>query len=182
MTGNQSPADKKKGLGRALKWLAIAVGAISFAFVIVVIVSLATETAPSEPKEAAVAESGSEEEVAESVATEPESVSDLYFDELRNNWGFMSAEEWEAYIEPLAGQRVSWSGWVMDNSTPGELWIDMDAPDDADDLLEVILAIPAEDAALYSYDQEIAFEGDLVSFSDTIATLDVRLTNVAILP
>ena len=114
----------------------------------------------------------------------PKPIAKLTFGEIRANKESMTDAQWDNYCKPLIGQRVQWTGWVdeaKDKGNHGELWIDMDSPDEVLSLQDLYFDVPKEDVLKYNKDQKVTFEGDINSISTFLTSLQIRMEDVLVI-
>jgi len=112
----------------------------------------------------------------------PKPIADLDFFEIRDQNSKLTEAQWEAYIKPLIGQRVRWTGYVTeveDKGSKGYLWLDMDPPGSLS-VQDLYLDIPKEDILKYNKDQKITFEGDLERIGTFLGSMQITFKDAVI--
>ena len=87
--------------------------------------------------------------------------------------------QWSDFTKPLKGQRVQWSGWIVEarQKTFGgyEVWIDMDPPNTPLSVQDVSFDVTAEVARSLSKGQRVAFTGTITSIVDVFSSCQINL-------
>ena len=164
------------------KW-AIGIGVCFALFV----VGVATTDTPS----ASVAEKSNTEVKVENVtpnkAVEKKEVvkevlpiTDLDFFEVRKNLESMTEAQWKNYIMDVEGKRIHWTGYVDEVEDNGEIWIDMDAPDELS-VQDMYISVPKEDALKYNKDAKIEFEGTIRDVGSILGSMSIQFKDIVVI-
>jgi biopolymer transport protein ExbD len=120
------------------------------------------------------------------VAKFKESIADINFSDIDDNYENMTDVQFKKYGEGLVGKKVIWSGYVVDVkkqmlSDNYQVYIDMDSPDDFMSVQEVYLKnITEEEAINLRKKQLIKFKGRIKQVAD-IMTAQITLEEVELL-
>lgn len=148
------------------------------------------EPAPTRVTEATVAPSTAKESVPTKAPAStktpipsptPKPIADLAYTEIREKQQALTDAQWKAYVKPLIGLRIQWTGYVEEVKENGELRIDMDPPSESFSTSDVYFRVPKEDVLEYDKDQELIFQGDIKSVTVFLTAVTVTLEDTVIL-
>jgi len=92
---------------------------------------------------------------------------------IRANSKDMTDAQWDAYVKTLPNHLATWTGWIQEVKSSGEILVDMDPPEDTFSVQDCYIHVPKENALKYSLDQKISWTGTVKSVTRVLGSLGI---------